>query len=84
MCFSDPALEIGILDVFGFEEFQRNGFEQVGQFLHKAYYPHPPINKKKYINKNASVLSSSFLSPIHLILIKLPKYFVIYFPARTF
>ncbi|XP_056145895.1 unconventional myosin-XVI [Lampris incognitus] len=25
----DPALEIGILDVFGFEEFQRNGFEQL-------------------------------------------------------
>ncbi|CAB1347352.1 unnamed protein product, partial [Coregonus sp. 'balchen'] len=24
----DPALEIGILDIFGFEEFQRNGFEQ--------------------------------------------------------
>ncbi len=30
---SDPALEIGILDIFGFEEFQRNGFEQVGQCL---------------------------------------------------
>jgi len=28
---SDPALEIGILDIFGFEELQRNGFEQVGQ-----------------------------------------------------
>lgn len=26
----DPALEIVILDIFGFEEFQRNGFEQVG------------------------------------------------------
>lgn len=29
---SDPALEIGILDIFGFEEFQRNGFEQVRQY----------------------------------------------------
>lgn len=26
---SDPAFEIAILDVFGFEEFQRNGYEQV-------------------------------------------------------
>ncbi|XP_056289337.1 unconventional myosin-XVI [Pseudoliparis swirei] len=25
----DPALEIGILDIFGFEELQRNGFEQL-------------------------------------------------------
>ncbi|XP_047457190.1 unconventional myosin-XVI isoform X2 [Mugil cephalus] len=25
----DPALEVGILDLFGFEEFQRNGFEQL-------------------------------------------------------
>ncbi|KAM9347628.1 unconventional myosin-XVI [Symphorus nematophorus] len=25
----DPALEIGILDIFGFEEFQRNGYEQL-------------------------------------------------------
>ncbi|XP_061579339.1 unconventional myosin-XVI [Cololabis saira] len=25
----DPAMEIGILDVFGFEAFQRNGFEQL-------------------------------------------------------
>ncbi|XP_072542195.1 unconventional myosin-XVI isoform X3 [Salminus brasiliensis] len=25
----DPALEIGILDVFGFEKFQKNGFEQL-------------------------------------------------------
>ncbi|XP_031151084.1 unconventional myosin-XVI isoform X2 [Sander lucioperca] len=25
----DPALEIGILDIFGFEECQRNGFEQL-------------------------------------------------------
>lgn len=25
----DPALEISILDIFGFEEFQRNGYEQV-------------------------------------------------------
>lgn len=28
----DPAFEIVILDVFGFEEFQRNGFEQVEHF----------------------------------------------------
>lgn len=26
---NDPALEIGILDIYGFEEFQRNGFEQL-------------------------------------------------------
>ena len=26
---SDPSLEISILDVFGFEEFHKNGFEQV-------------------------------------------------------
>ncbi|KAI1885343.1 hypothetical protein AGOR_G00219160 [Albula goreensis] len=25
----DPALEIGILDIFGFEELQKNGFEQL-------------------------------------------------------
>ncbi|XP_068602409.1 unconventional myosin-XVI [Brachionichthys hirsutus] len=25
----NPAMEIGILDIFGFEEFQRNGFEQL-------------------------------------------------------
>ncbi|XP_036966394.1 unconventional myosin-XVI isoform X2 [Acanthopagrus latus] len=25
----DPALEIGILDIFGFQEFQRNGYEQL-------------------------------------------------------
>ncbi|XP_028291558.1 unconventional myosin-XVI isoform X2 [Gouania willdenowi] len=28
-CIRDPALEIGILDIFGYEEFQRNGFEQL-------------------------------------------------------
>ncbi|TNN63609.1 Unconventional myosin-XVI [Liparis tanakae] len=29
----DPALEIGILDIFGFEEVQRNGFEQPNAFM---------------------------------------------------
>lgn len=33
----DPAFEIVILDIFGFEEFQRNGFEQVGHF---SLFPH--------------------------------------------
>ncbi|KAM9709629.1 unconventional myosin-XVI isoform 1-T1 [Menidia menidia] len=28
-CIGDPAMEIGILDLFGFEAFQRNGFEQL-------------------------------------------------------
>lgn len=39
---SDPSLEIGILDLFGFEEFQRNGFEQVGKCLLDFLYSSPP------------------------------------------
>ncbi|XP_005997066.2 unconventional myosin-XVI [Latimeria chalumnae] len=44
---SDPALEIGMLDIFGFEEFQKNGFEQlcinmtnekVHQYIHEALF----------------------------------------------